>query len=405
MTRDAQQDEIEKPEPTTAPDRDDQTLGYIDRMVAQIGAANRPFVADFVQRQHASGLKPGSVAHYAASARHADAWAQGQRFDLIEAKRWTEFVIKTRADFADSNAYTMTLCMRRMMKELHQVPQLGDVSWELDNCLYMREPEARVAGQLVAREWFHQIVKVATSKFAFYKTVPAILLIQALLWTLWDSGFRISELLSLRVGDVEFVKEGVKLSLNPRAKRLKTGPRNIFALECAAILRAWLAVHPAAHDKQAPLFIGIRDRTGYRRMTYTVWYRVLVELGTVSGWEGVQSTGEPLNSHDFRHSCATRKARLNWQPYRLNAYFGWKAGSKMAETYIHLAFGDQMDQVRRDAGLDEYGYKEAVEAGDEDEAYWALLEKRLAARHVRRSGALTGSPASTGVPKDLVPSP
>jgi integrase len=51
---------------------------------------------------------------------------------------------------------------------------------------------------------------------------------QALIWLLWDSGFRCSEALGLRVGSVIFDDQGgARLVIPADAPELKTGPRTI----------------------------------------------------------------------------------------------------------------------------------------------------------------------------------
>lgn len=79
---------------------------------------------------------------------------------------------------------------------------------------------------------------------------------KALIWSIYESGARIGELLGLRVGDAEpTTYGGVRLHL-PYGK---TGRRPVplFESSVPAIL-AWLKAHPTSRNKKAPLWVGIQ---------------------------------------------------------------------------------------------------------------------------------------------------
>lgn len=84
---------------------------------------------------------------------------------------------------------------------------------------------------------------------------------------------------------------------------------------------------------------------------------MLVGVEAESGLLATRSEPRPLRAHDFWHTCATRKARLGWNESQLRRYFGWSPGSDMPSRYVHLALGDMREQVRRDAGVDEWDYQ------------------------------------------------
>lgn len=120
---------------------------------------------------------------------------------------------------------------------------------------------------------------------------------QALIWLLWDSGFRCSEALGLRVGSVHFDDQGgAHLVIPADAAELKTGPRTIYVVECVAAVRVWLALHPHGSDEDAPLFCNLRD--GSRQIPA---YRVNAILRELTDRANMRAVWP----HLFRHTRAT----------------------------------------------------------------------------------------------------
>lgn len=174
-----------------------------------------------------------------------------------------------------------------------------------------------------------------------------VLRFQALLWILYDGGFRISEALSLRVGDVhEADKDGVRLVLPEDAPDLKTGPRTVYVVESVPALKAWLAAHPNRKDPRAPLFPAARSpHKALRPGTVVQYMRRLAK----------RTSRRYINPHLLRHTRATRAAEAGWNESQLCRYFGWTPGSRMASYYVHLSQSNVEERVRRDAGADPIG--------------------------------------------------
>ena len=75
---------------------------------------------------------------------------------------------------------------------------------------------------------------------------------RAFILSLYETGARIGELLSVKIKDVEFDKYGSLVNLNG-----KTGPRKIRILASSPAISNWLMEHPKRTDREAPLFSGI----------------------------------------------------------------------------------------------------------------------------------------------------
>src|SRR5581483_2467724 len=121
---------------------------------------------------------------------------------------------------AESTHELTVILARSFYRWLHQ----GELPKELDRAM-PKPPAARRHSLEVITDTDHRaILGACESHFPRTYTVR----FQALLWVLWDAGFRRGEALSLRITDVLFDDQGgARLRLPPQAEtplRLKTGP-------------------------------------------------------------------------------------------------------------------------------------------------------------------------------------
>jgi integrase len=72
---------------------------------------------------------------------------------------------------------------------------------------------------------------------------------RALILVLYETGCRVGEILTLRVGDVQFDQHGAIMVVKG-----KTGPRRVRVIFSAKALTEWLNHHPARLDLTAPLW-------------------------------------------------------------------------------------------------------------------------------------------------------
>jgi len=72
---------------------------------------------------------------------------------------------------------------------------------------------------------------------------------RALVHVLYESGARAGEILSLKVGDVQFDRLGATVVVKG-----KTGMRRIRLIESVPDIQRWIAVHPNRNNPEAPLF-------------------------------------------------------------------------------------------------------------------------------------------------------
>jgi len=147
---------------------------------------------------------------------------------------------------------------------------------------------------------------------------------KALVYVLYESGARIGELLSMRIGDVHFDKFGALLDVTG-----KTGSRRIRIITSKQILMDWINQHPLK-EVDSPLWVDAKKKS----LKYSATVRVLQRLFKRTNIK------KKFNPHLFRHSRATHLAKLQLNEAMLKKFFGWSEKSEMASFYVHLAESD-----------------------------------------------------------------
>lgn len=318
------------------PQRFARENAYIGRLVSELSAANRPQVSTFiVSRRSKTGL--AAIRNVVIALKALDDQTQGKAFGALTASDLEAFLNQCLERLAPSTVNGFCVAISQYLKWELQVDTLPRA---IRLALTRRRGRPTKNPQPLSDEEFSALLGAAEKAGSLSKRLKW----QAMLWTLWETGFRIGELLSLRTGSVEFDgADGARLRLRDGDLGLKTGPRTVYVVHCQRVIRDWLATHPAAHFADAYLFPGNKQRPHSQYMPENVnalFQRLSRRAGTRS-----------IYPHLFRHTAATRCARRGWNEAQLRAYFGWSGTSSMPSAYIHLAYEDMRDQVRRESSL------------------------------------------------------
>ena len=153
---------------------------------------------------------------------------------------------------------------------------------------------------------------------------------RALIITLYETGARISELLELKISDVEFDEFGARITL-PDAT--KTGARKIRVIWSEPPISHWLHHHPKKEDVNSFLFCGLQNHNIGKELQYRHVNDLLKEAAVKAG------LNKPVNPHHFRHSRASELAKKLTEAQLCN-YMGWVIGSREVRTYVHLSGRD-----------------------------------------------------------------
>ncbi len=365
--------------------RTESITNATDRLVGRLSPVNRDAVALHIQRRRNKGNKAPTCLNVAQALLHLDRWLKGRPLASLDARKATDFVSDLLNSVSQRSAAAYTIYIKAALREARGLEKLPA---DLHAALTVREPRTKANALILTSQDFEGLLGAARRMDGELSTLPRSTMTQAILWFLWDSGVRVREALGLNVGDVRFEDhDGAVVTMRRDQPDLKTGPRSLYISESVGALRTWLGLHPNGTDPKAPLFPAFRDRSGKRYVSYLTVHRIIKRLGEESGLHERQSGTKTLSPHDFRHTRATRAARAGWGEEQMRKFFGWSPGSKMPSTYIHLTLDDVREQVRRDAGVDAEGYRQAVETGSEEAQLAALLsrimEKQNSGTHTR----------------------
>ena len=147
---------------------------------------------------------------------------------------------------------------------------------------------------------------------------------------LYEVGCRIGELASLKLSNLQFDKYGVKIHVFG-----KTGARRIRLVNSSFVLRAFLESHPFKQDNNSILWY--KSTKNKESLTYNAFAKIVRVAFKKAGIK------KRCNPHLFRHSRATEMASFLTE-FQMNQYFGWKQGSDMPSTYVHMN-GKEVDSA------------------------------------------------------------
>ena len=205
---------------------------------------------------------------------------------------------------------------------------------------------------------------------------------RAMYKVLYESGARAGELISLKIKDIKFVENGVRVSLDG-----KTGPRQILLVESERYLRTWLSKHPNRDQRNAPLWVktqqqvcvkcgenktrhpeekcgdfvaDLNDPVNYDYMRINLKRKATEACVRIERKDDGGKTSE-VHPHLFRHSRATHLA-TELTEAAMKQYFGWSQGSDMPQTYIHLSGRDIESEI-----MQMYGVQDEKEENEKQE--------------------------------------
>jgi len=156
---------------------------------------------------------------------------------------------------------------------------------------------------------------------------------KAFIWVYFESMRRLGEILTLRVGDVEFDQLGARLVVNG-----KIGRDYGRVITSVPLLSAWLNMHPSRNDPNAPLWVTLCSKNRIRQLSYGAARSILKDCVERAGIK------KRVWLYLIRHSRITPASKI--LPHALLcATAGWKQGSRMPSVYIHLA-GEDVDEAQ-----------------------------------------------------------
>lgn len=304
---------------------------YVERRLSGMSPGNAALTRDFLAGKRLARRKGSTLTHYAERLAALDQYLAALDFRQAKPEQLREFLLKTGEGLAPTTVEHLAISLKCFYRWLSPDDTLPGA---IRKALKIERFQKRAGKRPVTPKEFETLLEATPDPQR-----------KAILWMLRDSGLRISELVSLNIGSVEFHEGGAALLILPEdGERLKTGPRDVAIATATPALKLWLAMHPDSGNRASALFPGFRRwRSGAR-----------VPTGSVQNWLArlCRDLGlRQITPHLFRHTKATQYARDRVDPELRRKQLGWSAGTRMLATYTHLVEADLLDQARRDAGL------------------------------------------------------
>lgn len=190
--------------------------------------------------------------------------------------------------------------------------------------------------------------------------------IKAIFLTQVDAGFRPSELLNLKFGDID-IRDKLGIA---RVRDGKTGPRNVVLYRCVEMLTQWIQAHPTQR-KEDPLWVlehadkshkkestKTNQAGGIKSYTYSAVCKRFRQIRDRSG------VNKPVDLYALRHSSCVLDKKDNL-PLDNAAERHGHSVKFFVEVYGRLSVEDTLDRFRLHYGI---GQKSPIPAAPESPA-------------------------------------
>jgi len=292
---------------------------------------NGPLVLNFLDHLLVHGLSTARVSKYAATLRtllrvieFKPETASKQQIESVVA--W----IQSRG-YAEWTKHDLKLILKKLVQYAKtgtadkNAPYPEEVVWIPLN---VRQQATVTAEDLLTTEDIANILKNTRNARDY-----------ALLYALFEGALRITELLTMRVGSVEFRNGYCVLSVVG-----KTGFRRVTVVLAHRALLDWLNEHPYRNDVDAPLWVSVSTNGDRKPLHYATFREIVKNTAKKAGVK------KRVWGYLFRHTQLTALAK-KLRESQLKGVAGWTQSSKMAARYIHLSGRDNEDAILQIHGL------------------------------------------------------
>ena len=169
---------------------------------------------------------------------------------------------------------------------------------------------------------------------------------KAIMAILYETGARVSELIGIRVKDIEETEGGMICTIKNEktAKRTGIGYRKVPLIMAAGYVRNYL------------LYVNLNKEDQLFDLNRNSINSTLKRIGRMAGIK------KPVSPHKFRHAGATKDVIEGMQESIIRQKYGWTNDSNMISRYIHLNDNAVVEAV---FGQDSNGKPIQVETADE----------------------------------------
>lgn len=294
---------------------------------SEISKPDKEIILEFYEYGFTIGLGKKRILKYLYSLFKLSQWMEVP-FDKAEKKDILKVVRKIEMkDYSEWTKKDYKIVIKRFYKWLNgndeEYPD--KVKWIKTT---FRKNKRKIPEDLITKQELEKMIRAANHSRD-----------RALVSLLYESGFRMGEVLNLRIKDIKFDEIGAKIIGNG-----KTGMRKIRLISSVPYLTAWVEHHPFRDEPDAPLWVKIGATSKDEIICYNNARKIIKTLAEKANIK------KRIYPHLFRHSRATELA-IHLTDAQMDQYFGWAQGSNMPSTYVHLSGSDLEDSILKINGL------------------------------------------------------
>ena len=294
---------------------------------SEISKPDKEIIMEFYEYGFTIGLGKKRILKYLYSLFRLSQW-MGVPFDKAGKKDIVKVVRKIEMeDYSEWTKKDYKIVIKRFYKWLNgndeEYPD--KVKWIKTT---FRKNKHKIPEDLITKQELEKMIRAANHSRD-----------RALVSLLYESGFRMGEVLNLRIKDIKFDEIGAKIIGNG-----KTGMRKIRLISSVPYLTAWVEHHPFRDEPDAPLWVKIGATSKDEIICYNNARKIIKTLAEKANIK------KRIYPHLFRHSRATELA-IHLTDAQMDQYFGWAQGSNMPSTYVHLSGSDLEGSILKINGL------------------------------------------------------
>ena len=315
---------------------------WAQRTIADMTPSRRRAVGEFLQALDDDKVGPSTKRNYIASLRTLNGAKSYKQLRNPDIRAWAREIDER---YKPRTALVYKGNIKRFLKWIHTGNLDGDGYPECVKWIKAPRGKAAFGGEILSKPEVKRLVDAADNQRD-----------RALLFALYESGARASELVGLKIKDVSFDQHGAVLRVG-RGPDAKTGERRTRLFESVPDLQLWISMHPDKDNPEAALFANLNfaDRGIKRRALRSLVVKYAKRAGL----------NKKISPHNFRHSRATHLATV-LKEAQMREFFGWSKDSDMPSVYVHLS-GRDVDEslfehygIKEQKGLEESPLKKKV---------------------------------------------
>ncbi len=290
----------------------------------ELSQNNKDVIFDFVERCHADGIGTKRIVKLIGMIFRIVGWLN---VDFRDADK--KDIIRVLADIEKSGFKPWTIwSYKRVLKKLYKFLERPDITENIQ--VKIKKQERINPNDVLTQDDISKLLSVTRHPRD-----------RAFIALISETGARLEEMQRMRINNIQMSKQ-VIISV----PGVKDSPkiREVPIIDSVPYLRVWLDQHPKVEDPDNWLWVSLCSRTYGTQLSAAQIHKILSDAKQKAGIR------KPCFPHAFRHARATLLAN-HFTESQLCWWFGWRPGSKMATTYVHLSRNHVEDALYRMRGI------------------------------------------------------